>query len=138
MKIKKTTHFLVLAAIFLISFNTKAQSKKPKLVVGVVVDQMRYEYLYRFSAHYGATGFNRLLDNGFSLKNGHYNYIPTKTAPGHASIYSGTTPAHHGIIGNNKQNLLLIYFNAHNFQINSILFYFILINYIVRRSQQAA
>lgn len=101
MKIKKTIHFLVLTAIFLIQFNTMAQSKKPKLVVGVVVDQMRYEYLYRFSEHYGANGFNRLLDNGFSLKNGHYNYIPTKTAPGHASIYSGTTPALHGIIGNN-------------------------------------
>jgi len=77
-----------------------AQSKKPKLVVGVVVDQMRYEYLHRFSKHYGETGFKRLINDGFSLKNGHYNYIPTKTAPGHASIYSGTTPAIHGIIGN--------------------------------------
>ena len=81
-------------------FNANAQPDKPKLVVGIVVDQMRYEYLHRFSEHYGNTGFKKLIANGFSLKNGHYNYIPTLTAPGHASIYSGTTPAVHGIIAN--------------------------------------
>ncbi|MFM8450178.1 MAG: alkaline phosphatase PafA [Haliscomenobacter sp.] len=74
--------------------------RKPKLVVGIVVDQMRYDYLYRYYDKYGTGGFRRLLDQGFSCENTHYNYMPTYTAPGHASIYTGTTPAVHGIVGN--------------------------------------
>lgn len=82
-----------------ISFAQK--SSKPKLVVGVVVDQMRYDYLYRFEEKYGNKGFKRLLKEGYNLENTHYNYIPTYTAVGHSSIYTGTTPQNHGIIGNN-------------------------------------
>lgn len=78
----------------------KNNSKKPKLVVGIVVDQMRYDYLTRFYDRYGDHGFKRILTNGFSLQNAHYNYIPTYTAVGHTSIYTGTTPNMHGIIGN--------------------------------------
>ncbi|KAA9331695.1 alkaline phosphatase family protein [Hymenobacter busanensis] len=74
---------------------------RPKLVVGVVVDQMRYDYLYRYWSKYGEGGFKRLLGEGFSFENTHYNYVPTYTGPGHASIYTGTTPSGHGIIGNN-------------------------------------
>lgn len=77
-----------------------ATPRKPKLVVGIVVDQMRYDYLYRYYDKYGTGGFRRLLDQGFSCENTHYNYMPTYTAPGHASIYTGTTPAVHGIVGN--------------------------------------
>lgn len=73
---------------------------RPRLVVGIVVDQMRQEYLYRFYDKFGNGGFKRLMNDGFMLKNGHYNYMPTITAPGHASVYTGTTPAIHGIIGN--------------------------------------
>ncbi|SDR74363.1 Type I phosphodiesterase / nucleotide pyrophosphatase [Polaribacter sp. KT25b] len=76
-------------------------SAKPKLVVGIVIDQMRYDYLRRFSNRYSDDGFKRLLNNGFSLENAHYNYIPTYTAVGHTSIYTGTTPSNHGIISNN-------------------------------------
>lgn len=101
MPTRKTFIYTFIILFSAITNHTLAQSAKPKLVVGVVVDQMRYEYLHRFAEHYGNTGFNRLIENGFSLKNGHYNFIPTKTAPGHSSIYSGTTPAIHGIIGNN-------------------------------------
>ncbi len=72
----------------------------PKLVVGIVVDQMRYDYLTRFWNHYGDGGFKRLVNNGFNCKNNHFNYAPTSTGPGHASVYTGTTPATHGIIGN--------------------------------------
>ena len=75
-------------------------SERPKLVVGIVVDQMRQEYLYRFYNKFGQNGFKRLINDGFMLKNGHYNYAPTVTGPGHASVYTGTTPAVHGIIGN--------------------------------------
>lgn len=73
---------------------------RPRLVVGIVVDQMRQEYLYRFYDKYGADGFKRLMGEGYVLKNAHYNYAPTYTGPGHASIYTGTTPAIHGIVGN--------------------------------------
>ena len=75
--------------------------QRPKLVVGIVVDQMRYDYLYRYWAKYPAGGFRRLLGEGFSYEACHYNYVPTYTGPGHASVYTGTTPAVHGIIGNN-------------------------------------
>ena len=70
-------------------------------MVGIVIDQMRYDYLTRFSDRYGKDGFNRILQEGFSLENAHYNYIPTYTAVGHTSIYTGTTPSEHGIISNN-------------------------------------
>ncbi len=74
---------------------------KPKLVVGIVVDQMRYDYLTRFYDHYGKDGFKRLVEQGFNCKNNHFNYAPTSTGPGHTSVYTGTTPSNHGIIGNN-------------------------------------
>ncbi|OWP62847.1 alkaline phosphatase [Hymenobacter amundsenii] len=75
--------------------------ERPKLVVGIVVDQMRYDYLYRYWNKYRSGGFRRLLGEGFSYENAHYNYVPTYTGPGHASIYTGTTPSGHGIVGNN-------------------------------------
>ena len=74
--------------------------ERPKLVVGIVVDQMKMEYLYRFSDDFGNDGFKRLINNGYVYQNMHYNYMPTYTGPGHASIYTGTTPAVHGIVGN--------------------------------------
>ncbi|MEP1487461.1 MAG: alkaline phosphatase PafA [Algibacter sp.] len=84
------------------SFNVlyAQQEKNPKLVVGIVIDQMRAEYLYRFQDNYSEEGFKRLLKEGFNVKNIHYNYIPTATGPGHASIYTGTTPENHGIVNN--------------------------------------
>lgn len=75
-------------------------SARPKLVVGIVVDQMRQEYLLRYDEKFGDDGFKRLVNQGFMARNAHYNYMPTYTGPGHASIYTGTTPATHGIIGN--------------------------------------
>lgn len=94
---------LLILAIVLLGFTVGAQDKKqqsPKLVVGIMVDQMRQEYLFRFLPKYGSAGFRRLMDDGFMLKNGHFNYAPTVTGPGHASVYTGTTPAIHGVIGN--------------------------------------
>lgn len=86
---------------FTSSKSENTPTKKPKLVIGIVIDQMRYDYLTRFADKYGEDGFKRIINNGFSLENAHYNYIPTYTAVGHASIYTGTTPENHGIIGNN-------------------------------------
>lgn len=75
--------------------------ERPRLVVGIVVDQMRYDYLYRYWDDMGDKGFKRLLHDGHVVHDGHYHYVPTFTAPGHASVYTGTGPAMHGIIGNN-------------------------------------
>lgn len=94
--------------VFLLAIVTSAVAQaqvgnpgqRPKLVVGIMVDQMRHEFLFRFQPKYGNAGFKRLMNDGFVLKNGHYNYASTVTGPGHASVYSGTTPAIHGIIGN--------------------------------------
>lgn len=94
--------FLLGIFIFLLSFQKEITAQeKPTLVVGIVVDQMRYDYLTRYYERYGNDGFKRLLHEGYSLENAHFNYIPTYTAVGHTSIYTGATPDHHGIIGNN-------------------------------------
>jgi predicted AlkP superfamily pyrophosphatase or phosphodiesterase len=73
---------------------------RPKLVVGIVVDQMRWDYLYRFYDRYQNNGFKRLLNEGFSCENTLIDYIPTVTAAGHTCIYTGSVPAIHGIAGN--------------------------------------
>ena len=93
--------------IFLLFLSCKAQEVKvnsnesaPKLVVGIVVDQMRYDYLTRFESKFGDGGFMRLINDGFNCKNHHFNYVPTYTGPGHASIFTGTSPMNHGIISN--------------------------------------
>lgn len=96
---------IILFGLFFLSFSfctsKKESLKKPKLVVGIIIDQMRYDYLTRFYSRFGEGGFKRLLNNGYSLENAHFNYMPTYTAVGHASVYTGTTPNNHGIIGNN-------------------------------------
>ena len=73
---------------------------RPKLVVGIVVDQMRWDYLYRFYDRYQENGFKRLLNEGFSCENTQVDYIPTNTGPGHSCIYTGSVPALHSIAGN--------------------------------------
>lgn len=106
---KKLIPFLLL---FFIITSLSAQKKKstvsfeasnadkPKLVVGIVVDQMRYDFLYRYSEKYSSGGFKRLMNEGFNCRNNHYDYAPTVTAAGHAAIFTGSIPAINGIIGN--------------------------------------
>ncbi|HEY5327093.1 MAG TPA: alkaline phosphatase PafA [Mucilaginibacter sp.] len=79
---------------------TSTELPRPKLVVGIVVDQMRWDYLYRYYARYQSNGFKRLLNEGFSCENTQVDYIPTVTAAGHTCIYTGSVPAIHGIAGN--------------------------------------
>ncbi len=106
---KKINLFLLL---LLVTSSLSAQKKKatasfetvfpdkPKLVVGIVVDQMRYDFLYRYSEKYSSGGFKRLMNEGFNCRNNHYDYAPTVTAAGHAAIFTGSIPAIDGIIGN--------------------------------------
>ena len=86
--------------VFLLFMFKMAAQDRPKLVVGIVVDQMKPEYLTRFSNDFSNDGFKRLTKKGYVYQNVHYNYVPTYTAPGHASIYTGATPAQHGILAN--------------------------------------
>lgn len=93
--------FLIFVFTFCLIQTQFAQTPvRPKLVVGIVVDQMRYDYLYRFNSKYGKDGFNRLLNDGAVCENTHIPYIPTYTAPGHTCVYTGSVPAMHGIVGN--------------------------------------
>ena len=86
----------------------KSVVKRPKLVVGIVVDQMRADYLTRFGLWdkpgacgvFGEGGFRRMAEQGFVCRDHHFGYAPTYTGPGHASVYTGTTPAVHGIVAN--------------------------------------
>lgn len=74
--------------------------ERPKLVVGIVVDQMRWDYLSRYYDQFQEDGFKRLIAKGYSCDNCLINYLPTVTSIGHTSVYTGTTPALHGICGN--------------------------------------
>lgn len=111
---KKISRLIFTISIFSISLSS-AQTKKPatvpskafpaevarpKLVVGLVVDQMRWDYLYRYYNRYSNGGFKRLINEGFSVENTFIPYTPTYTACGHTCIYTGSVPAVHGIIGN--------------------------------------
>lgn len=78
----------------------KNELQKPKLVVGLVVDQMRWDYLYRYHSKYTQGGFKRLLNQGYSFNNVMIPYVPTVTALGHTSVYTGSVPSIHGIAGN--------------------------------------
>ena len=82
------------------AFAAMAQIERPKLVVGVVVDQMRWDYLYYYYEDYGNDGIKRLLREGYSCENNMINYVPTVTAIGHTSLYTGSVPYFHGIAGN--------------------------------------
>ena len=73
----------------------------PRLIVGITVDQMRADYLHRFSPSFSDGGFARLVDGGFTMYDHQYGYAPTYTGPGHASIFTGTTPSVNGIVANN-------------------------------------
>ncbi|MEK7225016.1 MAG: alkaline phosphatase family protein, partial [Bacteroidota bacterium] len=84
-------------AVVTLIFSASLQAQtlqRPKLVVGIVVDQMRWDYLYRFYDRYDAKGgFKRMLSQGFSCENTMIPYTPTVTACGHSSIYTGSVAA---------------------------------------------
>jgi predicted AlkP superfamily pyrophosphatase or phosphodiesterase len=77
-----------------------SQPQRPKLVVGIVVDQMRWDFLYRYYDRYGKGGFKRLINDGFSCENAMINYLPSFTAVGHTTVFTGSVPAIDGIAGN--------------------------------------
>ena len=95
-------YFLFFTLLAVSCFNAKNdQTEKPKLVVAIVVDQMRYDFLENLSNRFTENGFKRLIDYGYNCKNNYFNYVPTVTGPGHSSISTGSTPMTHGVVGNN-------------------------------------
>src|SRR5689334_8686098 len=101
---KKKVPLVLLCFVVVCSYSqsssTTTSLQRPKLVVGIVVDQMRWDYLYRYYDRYGNGGFKRLLNDGFSCENTMINYIPSVTAVGHSTIFTGSVPAIDGIAGN--------------------------------------
>jgi predicted AlkP superfamily pyrophosphatase or phosphodiesterase len=98
---------LVLFSFFIVSLNLSAQkptpvtNSKPKLVVGIVVDQMRWDYINNFKPYFKTqNGFLKFMNEGASCNNNLISYVPTVTACGHTAVYTGATPAMHGITGN--------------------------------------
>ncbi|MCD8538840.1 MAG: alkaline phosphatase family protein [Leadbetterella sp.] len=98
-------HFILLVSLLSGLSPAFAQKKttapaKPKLVVGIIVDQMRDEYLHRFSGKFSSGGFKRMMGEGFTCRNNHYHYASTVTGPGHTHVFTGSSPAISGIVGN--------------------------------------
>ena len=87
-------------SMFLLMLPMCAQVERPRLVVGLVVDQMRWDYLYYYYNDYSEGGLKRLLSEGYSYENTQINYSPAVTAVGHSSIFTGSVPALNGIPGN--------------------------------------
>lgn len=93
-------NFLLTLLFISILISSAQAQQKPKIVIGIVVDQMRTDYISRYWNKFGEGGFKRLVKDGYNCRNTQYNYVPTFTGPGHASIYTGTTPSYHGIVAN--------------------------------------
>lgn len=96
----KYLYGLALALSFYIPPVGAQQLSRPKLVVGIVIDQMRWDYLYRYYDRYGAGGFRRLLNDGFSCEQTYIGHLPSFTAVGHTTIFTGSVPSIDGITGN--------------------------------------
>ena len=99
--------YIAVLFCFIISLSTitaqprpNTATQKPNLIIGIVIDQMRWDYLYRFEKLYGPDGFKRILSQGYSFENTLIPYTPTYTAAGHTCVYTGSVPAIHGIVGN--------------------------------------
>lgn len=103
---RRVTPFLVLALAVTAFLQQPAQAQAnapfeaPRLVIGIMVDQMRPDYIARYWDQLGEGGFKRLVNEGFTFTNNQFDYMPTATGPGHASVYTGTTPSVHGVMGN--------------------------------------
>ncbi|MEY3667868.1 MAG: hypothetical protein RL572_1408 [Pseudomonadota bacterium] len=99
MSMRVLTRLLLATSLFLPAASAMAAEERPRLVLTIVVDQMRYDYLQRFGAEFSG-GLKRLLEEGAVFTNAHYEAAPTVTAVGHATILSGATPSVSGIPGN--------------------------------------
>jgi predicted AlkP superfamily pyrophosphatase or phosphodiesterase len=131
--LKSLATLLLTLSILFISFPINGQTQrqnarlsaatngKPKLVLVIMVDQFRYDYLERFEDLFGKNGFRRLMNDGAFFTNANYDYVPTYTAPGHAAVHTGSVPAQNGVVGNEwfdrvtgKRRIMVSDLEAHN------------------------
>ncbi len=90
--------FLLIA--FACLFTQLVVAQNPRLIVGITIDQMNDELIEKFSSNFTDDGFKKLINNGYRYTQNRFNYIPTYTGPGYATVYTGSTPSVHGIVGN--------------------------------------
>lgn len=98
---KKVILSLTIAVLPILLFaqsSKRIPPEKPKLIVGIIIEQMRHDYINKYWDKFGEGGFKRLLNEGTYCKNANYDYLFTQTSPGHATIVTGTTPSYHGIV----------------------------------------
>jgi hypothetical protein len=99
-------HYLSLATVAVLLLTTtpatfaSAYNARPKLVVVIVIDQFRGDYLERYRDQFGEGGFRLLLDHGANFTDCNYDYANTRTAPGHATLFTGAYSNDHGIAAN--------------------------------------
>lgn len=93
-------YICLLLNVGILQAQEQGKIQRPKLVVGIVVDQMRWDYLYKYYERYGDDGFKRMMKDGYNCQNAMINYLPSFTGPGHATVYTGSVPAIHGIAAN--------------------------------------
>jgi hypothetical protein len=97
----RRSFFALLTLVIIVTSSNAQTLQRPKLVVGIMIDQMRWDYLYRFYDIFKpGGGFKRMMNQGFSCENTFIPYTPTVTAAGHTCVYTGSVPAVHGIVGN--------------------------------------
>ncbi len=107
MKISRRSPLLAATIIFSGTLNLLGQNhkslppEKPKLIVTIVIDQFRYDYIYKFWDKLDENGLKKMVQEGSFCKNAQYNYLLNETSVGHATISTGAYPSHHGIISNN-------------------------------------
>lgn len=98
--------FFMTALLLTTNSETDTQSssnphyESPELVIGLMVDQIRPDYIYRYWNHFEEGGFKRLVNEGFSFRNAYFRHLQTSTGPGHAAQLTGASPMIHGLIGN--------------------------------------
>src|SRR5690348_16878816 len=77
-----------------------AYNGHPKLIVVIVIDQFRGDYLERYRDQFGNGGFRLFLDHGAYFPDCNYNYANTRTGPGHSTLFTGAYTDGHGFVAN--------------------------------------
>jgi hypothetical protein len=92
--------WVTVLAVSSVTSAASAYNGHPRLIVVIVIDQFRGDYLERYRDQFGDSGFRLLLDHGAYFPNCNYNYANTRTAPGHATLFTGAYSNGHGIADN--------------------------------------
>jgi predicted AlkP superfamily pyrophosphatase or phosphodiesterase len=102
-RIKQIIGFFILLFIFQQANSQGAYipPERPKLVIGIVIEQLRYDFIDKYWDMFSEGGFKKLINEGTFCKNASYDFFLTQSAPAHATLATGTVPRHHGIVADN-------------------------------------